>query len=376
MDFSFNEAIEGLGPNAGFRLINGVRPPSDYLLETLLPEMDKPDYYVDSANMTIRATMAGLVGTSSPYPPGGMVEASTFLEKTAKIGNNVTLEEEPIREIQKILQTEGLLGDRRKERLMTEATNFYEKVVLQGHLDTAEWLRAQCLFTGKIDWTFNKKHLDIDYGVPSSYFGMNRTGNDRYNAEHTDNKFWIDHYAALAKLKYSVRAIIGHINTVLPIINTNVLNIDVTQNGNVFTLKRWRTRGTGSAERPSGDSRDSLSIITYDLEGEVLDPTDTSKTIPVQFAPTGKLLYVGNNVRRGYRVGEGSTPDPMRDQALGYSHVAPTTEGGRPGRWGRILVPQDAQWSVRGEGAQNFLPVREDVTPTTAKTYVNSTALS
>ncbi len=376
MDFSFSEAIAALGPNAGFRIINTARPPSDYLLETLLPEMPKNSYYVESAFMTIRSTMAGLVGMSAPYPPGGATEVSTFLEKTAKIANKVTMEEEQIRQIQEILRQAGGTPVGRKEALMTEVTNFYEKVVVQGHMDTGEWLRSECLFRGEIDWTFNEKNLAVDYGVPDSHFLPTRTGNDRYNAEHADNKFWLDHYAALRLLRYNLRAIIGHTDTVLALINTNQLNVDVSQQGNVFTFKRWRTRGNN--ERPASDSRDSLSIIAYDAEGEVLNPAGSATpTTRVQFAPEGKLLYVGNNRRSGYRVGEGSTPDPVRDMALGYTHIAPTVEGdGRPGRWGRIFIPEDAQWSVRGEGAMNLLPVREDVTATEAKTVVLSTELS
>jgi hypothetical protein len=303
-----------------------------------------------------------------------MMEVSTFLAKTGKIANKVTLEEEALRQIQQILRQNGFTGVARKEFLANEVLNFMEKVIVQGHMDTAEWLRSKCLFAGAIDWTFNNIKLDINYGVPSTFFGTNRTGNDRYNAEHADNKFWVDHYAALAALFYNVRAIIGHTDTILKLVNTMQLNVDVSQNGNVFTFKRWRTRGNN--ERPASDSRDALTIIGYDLEGEVLDPADTSKTKRVQFAPAGKLLYVGNNRRSGYRVGEGSTPDPVRDLALGYTHIAPTTEGDAMGRWGRLFVPEDAQWSIRGEGASNLLPVREDITTTVAKTYVLSTDLS
>jgi hypothetical protein len=374
MEFSFREALDSLGRNAGFRIMNEARPPADYLLETLLPEVPKPDYYVDNGQMVIRSIMAGLVGMSSPYPPGAMMEASTFLAKTGKIANKVTLEEEALRQIQQILRQNGFTGLARKEFLANEVLNFMEKVIVQGHMDTAEWLRSKCLFAGAIDWTFNNINLNIDYGVPSTFFGTNRTGNDRYNAEHADNKFWTDHYAALAALFYNVRAIIAHTDTILRLANTNQLNVDISQNGNVFTFKRWRTRGNN--ERPASDSRDALTIIGYDLEGEVLDPADTSKTKRVQFAPAGKLLYVGNNRRSGYRVGEGSTPDPVKDLALGYTHIAPTVEGDAMGRWGRLLVPEDAQWSIRGEGASNLLPVREDITSDRAKTYVLSTDLS
>jgi hypothetical protein len=374
MEFSFREALDKLGRNAGFRIVNEARPSNDYLFNTLLPEINKPSYYVDNGYMVIRAVMAGLVGMSSPYPPGGVVEASTFLEKTGKVANKVTLEEEALRQIQELLRQQGLSGDGRVQFLAAEAMNFMEQVIAQGHMDTFEWLRSEALFKGKIDWTFNGINLLVDYGVPSSFFGTNRTGNDKYTAEHADNKFWADHYTALAALYYNVRAVIGHTDTVLRLVNTNQLNVDVSQNGNVFTLKRWRTRGNN--ERPASDSRDVLSIIAYDGEGEVLDPADTSKTKRVQFAPSGRLLYVGNNRRNGYRVGEGSTPDPVRDLALGYTHIAPTVEGGGAmGRWGDLYIPEDAKWSVRGEGVTNGLPVREDVTATRAKTYVLSTDL-
>ena len=370
MEFSFREALESLGRNAGFRVINEARPSTDYLLETLLPEVNKPDYYVDNGYMIIRSIMAGLVGQSSPYPPGAMMEASTFLEKTGKIANKVTLEEEAIRQIQQILRQNGFTGVARKEFLANEVLNFMDKVIVQGHMDTAEWLRSECLFNGAINWTFNNINLNIDYSVPSSFFGTHRTGNDKYTAEHADNKFWADHYAALAALYYNVRTIIAHTADILKLANTMQLNVDISQNGNVFTFKRWRTRG--NSERPASDSRDVLTIIGYDLEGEVLDPADTSKTIRKQFAPAGKFLYVGNNRRSGYRVGEGSTPDPVRDLALGYTHVAPTAEGDSMGRWGRLFVPEDAQWSIRGEGVSNILPVREDITSDRAKTFVLS----
>jgi hypothetical protein len=375
MEFSFREALDKLGRNAGFRIVNDARPASDYLFNTLLPEINKPSYYVDSGYMIIRSVMAGLVGMSSPYPPGGVMDASTFLEKTGKTANKETLEEEALRSIQELMNQRGLTGDARIQFLADEAYNFQEKVILQGHMDTAEWLRAEALYTGKIDWTFNGIHLDIDYGVPSSFINANRTGNDAYTADHADNKFWADHYAALAALKYNVRAVIAHTDTILKIVNNDRLKLDVSQNGNTFRLRRYRTRGNG--EVFSSDFRDTVNLIAYDLEGEVLNPADTSKTIRIPFAKAGKLLYVANNRRNGYRVGEGSTPDPIREQALGYTHVAPTVEGGGAmGRWGRLFIPEDAQWSVRGEGVSNLLPVREDVTATEAKTFTLSTDLS
>ncbi|MTV64502.1 hypothetical protein GM539_14300, partial [Streptococcus pneumoniae] len=52
MNLNFAEAIAALGANASFRIANAQRPPANYLFNTLLPEMNKPSYYVDSGTMT------------------------------------------------------------------------------------------------------------------------------------------------------------------------------------------------------------------------------------------------------------------------------------------------------------------------------------
>lgn len=372
--FSFREALDRLGNNAAFRIINEARPPADYLLATLLPESMQPDYHVDNGYMMVRATMAGLVGMSAPYPPSGQIETSTFLEKSAKIASEVAMEEETLRQLQRVLSQRGLTGDAAVGFIADEAMNFMDRVVVQGHTDTAEWLRSQALFTGKIDWTYNKKNLLVDYGVPASFFAANRTGNDAYDG--TTSKFWTDHYAALKALHYNVRAILVHTDTLLKMLNNDANKFEVVaQAGNVFTVRRYRTRG--NIDVLSSDSRDTVTLIAYDLEGEVLDPADTSKTKHVQFAPSGKLLYVANNRRSGYRVGEGSTPDPVRDLALGYTHIAPTVEGGGAmGRWADMYTPEQAPWSLHVRAVTNLLPVREDVTATQAKTYVLSSDFS
>jgi hypothetical protein len=370
MEFSFTEALEKLGRNAAFRIINEARPATDYLFETLLPEQTKTSYYVESGFMLIRATMAGLTAMDSPYAPGGVIEASTFLEQSAKLGSHNKLTEKALREMQEILQRRGLQGEARTDFISGEALNFMEKVVVQGHMDTAEWLRARALYDGAIDWTFNKLELKVDYGVPSAHIFAKRTGNDAYIG--STSKFWTDHYEALRLLRYNVRAIIVHTDLMLKMINQDANKFEVTaQTGNQITVRRFRTRG--NIDVVSGDTRDTVTFIMYDLEGEVLDPTDTSKTIKIPFAAVDKLLYVGNNRRSGYRVGEGSTPDPVRDMALGYTHIAPTVEGGgTPGRWGKMFTPEMAAYELHAQGVSNLLPVREDVTATEAKTVTLS----
>lgn len=356
MQLNFMEAITALGSNASFRIANAARPPANYLFNTLLPETMKPTYYIDSGNMTVRATMAGLVGMDSPYPPGGVVEMSTFLEQSAKMAIDVPLIEGTLRQIQEMLAQLMMNGGSTKEALSQEALNFLQKVIIQALLDRAEWLRGQSLVTGAINWTFNKKNLLVDYGIPTANFLTSRSGNDAYDG--STSKFWTDVRAAQRLLHYSVRAVIAHSTTIDAIVN-NAVNaaLILNQSTGGMSIARYLTIGGNTV--PSSDARDRITLIAYDEEGEIFDPTSPADTITVPFMSTGKLLFVGNNNRSGYRVGQGSTDDPTDDLALGYTHLAPTVEGGAPGRWSRLFTPEGEPWQLRGQGVQNLLPVIE-----------------
>lgn len=356
MELNFIEAISALGPRAAFRIANATRPPTNYLFNTILPEMNKPSYYVDSGNMTVRSTMAGLVGMDSPFPPGGVVEVSTFLEQSAKMAIDVALTEGALRQIQEMLAQVMMNGGSSKEALSQEALNFLNKVVVQALMDRAEWLRGQALVTGAIDWTFNKKNLSVDYGIPNANMLANNTSNDAYGGSSSD--FWADVREAQRLLRYSVRAFIAHSDTINEIVDNDVNAVEVlSQSNGGFSIRRYKS--ISGTTVPSTDARDQITLIAYDEEGEIFDPTDPSTTITVPFMPTGKILAIGNNNQSGYRVGQGSTDDPTLDLALGYTHVAPTVEGGAPGRWARLFTPQEEPWQLRGQGVQNLLPVIE-----------------
>lgn len=360
MNFDFAEILNEIGPDAAFEIANEARPTADYLFETLLPESNQPDYNVESGSMTIRSTMAGIVGMDSPYPPGGVVEISTFLEKTAKIANDIKLPEATLRRLQGILRQLMLDGGGTTDFLVTEVLNFYNKVVLQAHLDRAEWMRAEALVTGAIDWTFNQINLKVDYGVPAANFLAQRTGTDAWDS--TTSKFWEDIRLLQSVLKYNARAFIIHPDTLLAILNNDANKAEIIRQetfgatGAAYTLRRL----IGDNERPATDFRDTVSLITYGAEAELLDLTNPGQTTLVTFMPQKKILAVGNNTRSGYRVGEGSTSDPNADNALGYTHIAPTVEGGgRPGRWGQLYVPENMPMQLHGRAVSNMLPVIE-----------------
>lgn len=356
MFLDFIAAIAALGTGAAVRIANAARPAGDYLFNTLLPEQNRPSYSVQSGNMTIRATMAGLVAMDSPYPPGGLVESSEFHEQTAKIANEVSLSEQALRTLQDFMLRMGLGGTGTTEALAKEALNFLDKVILQPHMDTAEWLRGQALVFGAIDWTFNRKRLQVDYLFPAGNFLTPRTGNDGYGG--STSKFWVDVRLLRKALKGNVRAIIAHPDTI-DMIRYNPVNSLVTVAEGDGSITFRRTVNNGASFSP--DQGDTVTFVSYNKEGEMLNPADPENPVVMPFMERGKLLGVGNNASSGYQVGQGSVVDaPDDSNILGYTHIAPTTEGGgRPGRWADIYTPQNMPYALNGRAVSNILPVIE-----------------
>lgn len=361
MNFSFRDALDTLGPDAAFRIANEMRPPADYLFTTLLPERNEPDYIAQSANMTVRATMAGMVGTDSPYPPSGVVEASVFLQKAVKLANQAKLTEDQLIQLQKILAQVTMNGGNSKEMLANEALNFLEKVVIQPHMDRAEWMRAQALVTGALSWTFNGIAVSVDYGVPAANLLSQRTSTAAWDS--SASAFWDDIALLYAALSYDVRAFIVHPSTLLAITSNSVNSLEILNQeafaagGNSVTVRRL----LGSNERPSSDFRETITLVAYGDEAEIYDTSTPGTTTKVPFMPTKKILAVGNARRRGYVVGQGSTPDPNAELALGYTHIGPTVEGGgQPGRWAQLYTPEGLPMQLHGRGASWCMPVLEN----------------
>ena len=359
MQFTFADALRELGPNAAFQIINQARTPANYLFGTILPERTLPSYEVKSGSLTIRPLMAGLVAMDSPYPETGAMDTSTFLAQSAKIANRVSFPEAALRTLQQFIQQMQLTGGNSREAVVSEVYNFTAALLVQPHLDTAEWLRGQALL-GKIDWTFNKKRLLMDYGVPSANKLTLRTtaSNDAYGG--TSSKFWADNQAALKLLKYNRRAVIMHPDTFNDIIANPANNIQVVASsgdagaGRYSLVRMIQQNGVNVA---SPDMRDRVDIITYGLEGEMLDPA-TGKTVRIPFLKAGYVIHLGQNSGNGYVVGAGS--QRPANYELGYTHIAPTVEsGGQAGRWARVYTPENEPWSLRGEAAENSLPVIE-----------------
>lgn len=361
MFINFAAVIASLGRNAAFRIANAARTPGDYLLNTVLPERQMWTYHVESGNMTVRATMAGLVGMDSVYPPGGMVEISSFLENTAKIANEVTLNEASLRNMQAFLQTLAINQQPTAEQARDLVLNFYDKIIIQPHMDTAEWLRGQVLAFGAINWTFNGKSLVVSYGVPAGNFLPVRTIASGTNYAGATSGFWADIRAIRRLLRPfgGVRAILAHPDTIDEARYNDAGN-NMVATGETDGQVTFR-RLLPDRSQFTLDAGDSVTLVPYGLEAEILNPADTSTTIRVPFLTRGKLIGIGNNRGGTFRVGMGSaTEDPNASNDLGYTHIGPTIEGGgTPGRWGQLYTPEAAPWELRGRAAQNILPVLE-----------------
>ena len=354
MDFSFIAALASLGVDAAFRLINQARPAANYLFASILPERNMRSYEVKNASMTVRSAMAGLVGMDSPYPPTGVVDISTFLQRSAKIANTVVMSEEAIRTLQEMLMYLQLNGGSTNEAMVEEVLNFTNALLIQPHLDTAEWLRGQALNTGAIDWTFNGIRLQVDYGIPAGNKLTARTGNNAYSG--STSKFWDDIRSQGKLLRKAGRIIrIAHPDLIEDIIanSANSIRVLSEDSGSISVQRMIAQNGTNT---PSSDARDSVTLIKYGLEAEVLDPTNTQNTVTVPFQPKTKLLAIGTGVNAGYVVGAGSRAP--QEYELGYTHIAPTVESsGAPGRWSRVYTPEQRPWQLAGEAVANLLPV-------------------
>lgn len=352
---SIEQALAQLPPFATFRIANQARTPDRYLFSQYLPERNEPNYEAASGTMTLRPIMAGLSGMDSPYPPGGVIEQTAFNENVAKIANRVRMSEKDLRKLQALIQSLQIRQVAPVPYVLNEVLNFFDKMVLQAHLDTMEYLRGRALVNGAINWTNNGITLAVDYGIPSANILPNRTGNDAWGG--SASKFWTDIALLQAALKYNVRAYVVHPTTWTAILGNDVNKIEVIGGDGQSTFQIRKLVGT--TDRPSTDVRNVITLQVYGLEASKISDSDPTATTDIPFMPQGKILAIANNTGTVYQVGAGSTE--VLDIAIGYTHIAPTVEGdGIPGRWGRLYKPEQEQWAVVAEGVTNGLPVIEE----------------
>lgn len=358
MNLDFGAILERLGPNFAFDIANQVRPPVRYVWNRFLPEVLRTTYTVENGYMSVTPTMAGLSGMDSDYNPTGFATLTTFIERTAKVTSTSLFPEKMLRELHNLLQQLG--NDPAGNDAAVQAVlNFTSLIVVQGHRDTFEWMRGQALMTGNLNWTFNGIAVAVNYGLPAAHLLTTRTvaSNDAYGG--TTSKWWDDYRSAVRLLRYAVQDVVMHPDTFDDIVGNDVNKIALDELGpQRFRMRRLR----GDNEREVGDFRDVATVTLYAEEGEILDDTVTpTATEAVSFCTPGKVVYIGSPGQSGFRIsGLGATDDPDLSRAVGFTHIGPTVEGGRPGRWARVYTPENRPMQLRGDGVTNGLPVIEN----------------
>lgn len=360
MNFDLRQALLQLQNGTVFQIANQARPGSNYLLNAILPEEPRFSYQATAGNMIVRSTMAGLVGMDSPYPQGGAIDVTKFSEETAKIAIRMRLPEQQLRELQEMLFRLSAGRGNTIQAIQNVALNFTNHIIIQAMLDTMEWLRGQALTLGYIDWVFNNKRLLVNYGIPATNMLPARTGASGYGGNAS--VFWSDMRLLRRRLKNDVRAYIMHSETkdmILsnPANNIRLLSEDLTR-GTFSVVRRIQEAGGGTTD--SSDPRDRANFVTYDEEGEVWDLANPGMTKKLSFFARGVITAIGGfNQSRRFVIGTGSTPPPTPVQ-IGYTHLAPTVEGGgTPGRWADVGTPFREPWAIESRGAMNGLPVIE-----------------
>jgi hypothetical protein len=362
MIIDFKGLLDSLENDEIFTIANEARPGSNYLFNFVLPERKMRGYSAKVSSMTVKSTMSKLVGMDSPYPRGGVTTRQSFDHELAKMAIEMPFPEQYLRQLREIVNDVYRNNEDDQQTILETMFNFTDKLLVQPHLDTAEWLRAQALIYGEIDWQSDDIHLEVDYGIPAANFLTARTGNDGYGG--STSKFWTDWHEAQRILKNKVRAVYMNTRTLQTIMYNSVNNLRVVRQdelAGVFQFQRYVT--LNGVNVVSDDVRDNITIFVYDDEGEVLDETQpgTGETVSVPFVPDGAIVAIGAYDSKQFRIGAGSTAENINNPVqLGYTHVGPTEEGnGRLGRWANTFVPQGREWMFVGQSVQNLLPVIE-----------------
>lgn len=359
MQFNFAEVVRNLPPDLVPRIINGRRTPSRYVFNEILPNRNLISREAKSGTMTIHSVMAGLVAMDSPYPRASAISMAGFSESLAKVAISNGLNEQQAWDLHELLRIKWSQGGL---SLATEAMvqfmfNFVDKILLQPLDDTAEWMKGQALCTGAINWTFNSKKLEVDYGIPAAAFFTQRTGNDAYHG--STSKFWDDIVKIKRYFKGNLRGILAHPDT-LDAARYNTANSMAVINESNSSIQFRKINGTTG--QFTVDSNDQITIAQYGDSGKAIDHNNPGVLIEKPFMPKGLLLGVGRNVTNDLLVTDTQDTNP---DAIGYHHVGPTMEAMHQGDptghyWSRTYSPQERPWEWIGEAVANMLPIIEN----------------
>lgn len=354
MRFDLRHYINSLDQGVMHQLANGV-PDGEMLWQTFLPEQTRDTYRIDDSQLVVYSTMAGTTGRDSPYAPGGVVVASDFKEDVVKWSIEAALGENQMIKLQELARKIEI-GSSSPQAMVETLLNFSDKIIAQSLRDGLEYARGRAIQDGELDWTFNGKRLQADYGYPAGHV-IARTQDAGGDWGGPNTLFWSDIEHARRLLDRQVRVIVMTTNTLNRIIANDANKIQVTELSRSrytasYSLKR--VAQVGYANTIPEDYRSQIEIVTYDRNFTLFDPASADAMKHVPAMDDDKVIFLGQPT--GIRFEVGSTELP--EYAYGYTHVAPSVEGGgNPGRWMRVYTPEDQPWRLIGQGVMNALPV-------------------
>lgn len=361
MQFDFASLIAQLNAdvkaagNFAFAIAKARVIPNDYLfLSTILPMRLKPTFDINGGSIRIYPTMAQLTPMDSPYRPIGFMESSTLKESTAKFTGLMSFPEKTLRDLMELERDIAInnIGNSNggaviNAQRVNALLNFAE-MLLKSQYDNYEYLCGKVLTEGLFSVSGSGGlTLAVNYGVPAGNI-KTRSGTASYYNTATEYKN--DVRFSYTILKNPVQ--IMNYNTYLSIINNPYNNAEVVVNsGNTREIVFVNT----SQLRPVNDVRDRVKIIIYNKSASLVDAAGTKFSVPM--LPDGRIIVIGEETPDGFELLEGSTPDPTRNWELGYTHIAPTIEGGTSGFFQEIYTPQSEKYTVIGKTVSNGLPM-------------------
>ncbi len=354
------------------RIVELANQPVDrgeYLLESVLPEERVADFTARTGSFKVIPVMAGLVGMDSPYTPGGYFEATSFTQGTIKSALRIELPEAFQREVMQMAQQIqlGNVAGNLRDYLLDRFLNWLEVGGEQGLLDRREYTRGLALSTGQIQTTEgdgeNKKTIAIDFELPASNRPAKFTAANGFGG--TTSQFKSVVRTARRALRGGLRAIVMSDDTLNMILDNPAHGFVVTAEslspqGNIRTVQVQTAVYQGGQTITPAIDRDVNATLTLIGYSRTVNLRTTAGTlIETQAFPDGVVSFIGNNSRLSRQTVQGGVV--QRINALGYTHIAPTVEGGLvPGVYLNAYVDPNRPWEIRAHGAQNFLPILEE----------------
>lgn len=350
-------ALAGFTPDAINEYISTRRVDlSRNFLARFLPPVTSSDADIRAGNIRIRAGIAGMTATDSPYAKVGSAKATEFKGSTIKLTAENMLTERDQDVLISRINTTVLNGGNPVSTVQQFISRFFEDVIQLSLDNGEEYLRAVALATGKISGRFGGVEVDVDYELPAAHKPARVTGANAYFG--ASSKFW-DHVLLAQNTlmggepqfilnKLTWNAILN--NPANGVLTLEKQELSPTLARFVIGEARKYENGTYDLSAPSLDVRKRATLWVYSGYAENDDDTLTqfwpNEYMTALLPGSQSVTLIDGQVVQG---------------ALGVTHIGPNTESGMASRrYGNIYRPEGKAYQVIFQGAEDLLPhIRE-----------------